>query len=125
MNKKTEQLVIEMRKEIELIDKAIEQADKTYTMTVTENVLGLGKCYEGVYPKKQLWQAYRNLSEIKNSLENTCQLIIEQSQMHESLIQKMLQQPTITCVTKDTATTPIANVDSDTPCFENGEELNK
>ena len=39
MNKEAEQLIIEIRKEIELIDKAIEQADKAYTMTVDEKVI--------------------------------------------------------------------------------------
>ena len=98
MNKETEQLLIEMRKEIELIDKAIEQADKTYTMTTDEKALVLGKLYEGVYPKSTLWKAYRNLNEIKKSLESACQLIIEVSQRHEdSLISKILHGSKALC----------------------------
>ena len=44
---------------------------------------------------------------------------------HEDIVKNIVDEPTITCVTKDVATTPNANADSDTPCFENIEELNK
>ena len=97
MDKETEQLIMEIKKEIELIDKAIEQADKTYTMTVTEDVIGLGKCYEGVYPKQKLWQTYSSLCDMKQTLKFTCQLITELSQKHESLIQKMLDGSKALC----------------------------
>ncbi|MBQ7797616.1 MAG: hypothetical protein IJ371_00650 [Clostridia bacterium] len=44
---------------------------------------------------------------------------------HEDIIKNIVDEPTITCVTQDPATTPTATADSDTPCFENGEELHK
>ena len=44
---------------------------------------------------------------------------------HEDIVKNIIGEPTITCITKDVTTTPSANSDSDTPCFENIEELNK
>lgn len=44
---------------------------------------------------------------------------------HEDIVKNIIGEPTITCVTKDKANTPIANTECDTPCFENIEELNK
>lgn len=44
---------------------------------------------------------------------------------HEDIVKDIIGEPTITCVTQDPATTPTANADSDTPCFENVDELAK
>lgn len=44
---------------------------------------------------------------------------------HEDIVKNIVDEPTITCVTNDVATTPSANTECDTPCFENIEELNK
>lgn len=67
-------------------------------MTTDEKALDLGKLYEGVYPKSTLWKAYRNLNEIKKSLESACQLIIEVSQRREdSLISKILHGSKALC----------------------------
>ena len=44
---------------------------------------------------------------------------------HEDIVKNIIGEPTITCVTNNVTTTPSANTECDTPCFENIEELNK
>jgi len=44
---------------------------------------------------------------------------------HEDIVKDIIGEHTITCVTKDVSTTPITNAESDTPYFDNSEELNK
>ena len=43
---------------------------------------------------------------------------------HEDIVKNIVDEPTITCIMKD-HTTSTDNIDGDTPCCEDGEELNK